>query len=149
MSIFSNIDDSKKLYASDHFFIIKDQYPVSPGHLLIISKELKNDYFSLNNSQKSELTKLIDVAKQLIEKEHKPNGYNIGMTPIFCKVEKNGKETPWHQDGEYWPIKPLETITVWLAIDEVTQENGPLQYIPGSHMGKKLEEHLQRLRQKI
>ena len=79
MSIFSNIDDSKKLYTSDHFFIIKDQYPVSPGHLLIISNELKNDYFSLSNSQKAELTNLIDVAKQLIEKEHKPDGYNIGM----------------------------------------------------------------------
>ena len=60
---------------------------------------------------------------------------------LFCKKEKNGKETPWHQDGEYWPIKPLESVTVWLSIDEVTEENGPLQYIPGSHLDRKLAEH--------
>ena len=61
--------------------------------------------------------------------------------PEFFEKEKNGKETPWHQDGEYWPIKPLESVTVWLSIDEVTEENGPLQYIPGSHLDKKLAEH--------
>ena len=60
---------------------------------------------------------------------------------LFCKKEKNGKETPWHQDGEYWPIKPLESVTVWLSIDEVTEENGPLQYIPGSHLDRNLAEH--------
>jgi ectoine hydroxylase-related dioxygenase (phytanoyl-CoA dioxygenase family) len=60
---------------------------------------------------------------------------------LFCKKEKNGKETPWHQDGEYWPIKPLESVTVWLSIDEVTEKNGPLQYIPGSHLDRKLAEH--------
>ena len=49
---------------------------------------------------------------------------------LFCKAKKTGNETPWHQDGEYWPIKPLESVTIWLAIDEVTPENGPLQYIP-------------------
>ena len=61
---------------------------------------------------------------------------------LFCKKEKNGKETPWHQDGEYWPIKPLESVTVWLSIDEVTEENGPLQYIPGSHLDRKLASFL-------
>ena len=60
---------------------------------------------------------------------------------LFCKKEKNGKETPWHQDGEYLPIKPLESVTVWLSIDEVTEKNGPLQYIPGSHLDRKLAEH--------
>ena len=28
-----------------------------------------------------------------------------------------------------------------MAIDEVTSENGPLQYIPGSHLNKSLAEH--------
>ena len=79
---------------------------------------------------------IINEVKQLI-------GENIILwgSSLFCKAEKTGNETPWHQDGEYWPIKPLESITVWLAIDEVTNENGPLQYIPGSHLDKKLVEH--------
>jgi ectoine hydroxylase-related dioxygenase (phytanoyl-CoA dioxygenase family) len=36
------------------------------------------------------------------------------------------------QDGQYWPIRPLATCTVWIAIDDATIENGCLQMIPGS-----------------
>ena len=38
-----------------------------------------------------------------------------------------------HQDGQYWPIRPLATCTVWLAIDDSDRENGCLTVIPGSH----------------
>ena len=24
-----------------------------------------------------------------------------------------------HQDGEYWPIRPLKTVTVWVALDRL------------------------------
>lgn len=52
---------------------------------------------------------------------------------VFCKPAGDGKEVPWHQDGQYWPILPLATCTVWVAIDDVTRENGAMRYIPGSH----------------
>jgi len=52
---------------------------------------------------------------------------------VFCKPPGDGKEVPWHQDGQYWPIRPLATCTVWVAIDDVTRENGAMRYIPGSH----------------
>ena len=32
-------------------------------------------------------------------------------TTIFGKPAHSGKETPWHQDGDYYPIRPLETLT--------------------------------------
>ena len=38
-----------------------------------------------------------------------------------------------HQDGQYWPIRPLATCTVWLAVDDSDRENGCLTVIPGSH----------------
>ena len=59
--------------------MIYDGYPVSPSHILIISNEEKLDYFYLNKEEQSELTSLIEVAKEIIEKERKPDGYNIGM----------------------------------------------------------------------
>ena len=46
-----------------------------------------------------------------------------------------------HQDGEYWPIVPLATCTVWIAIDAATVENGCLRYIPGSHKQNRLMAH--------
>jgi len=51
---------------------------------------------------------------------------------VFCKPGGDGMEVPWHQDGQYWPIRPLATCTVWVAIDDVTPENGAMRYIPGS-----------------
>jgi ectoine hydroxylase-related dioxygenase (phytanoyl-CoA dioxygenase family) len=61
---------------------------------------------------------------------------------IFCKPGGDGYETPWHQDGHYWPIRPLATCTVWVALDHSTRENGCLRVIPRSHEGKVLHDHL-------
>lgn len=79
MSVFLQIDDSDKLVQTDHFFVIEDRYPVSPGHCLIISNDLRRDYFELTLEEKNELVSVIDRVKDKIEKEHSPDGYNIGM----------------------------------------------------------------------
>lgn len=61
---------------------------------------------------------------------------------VFCKPAGTGYETPWHQDGHYWPIRPLATCTVWVALEESVIENGCLRVIPGSHKGQHLHPHL-------
>ncbi|MDB5858361.1 MAG: Phytanoyl-CoA dioxygenase [Ramlibacter sp.] len=61
---------------------------------------------------------------------------------VFCKPPVDGFETPWHQDGHYWPIRPLATCTVWVALEESKVENGCLRVIPGSHRARALYEHL-------
>ncbi len=79
---------------------------------------------------------LIDIARQLI-------GDDIILwgTTIFGKPAITGKGTPWHQDGDYYPIRPLETMSIWIALDDVTEENGPMQFIPGSHRDKNNYSH--------
>ena len=37
---------------------------------------------------------------------------------LFCKPARDGMEVPMHQDGQYWPIRPLATCTAWVAIDD-------------------------------
>jgi ectoine hydroxylase-related dioxygenase (phytanoyl-CoA dioxygenase family) len=61
---------------------------------------------------------------------------------VFCKPAGEGFETPWHQDGHYWPIRPLATCTAWVALEPSTRANGCLRVIPGSHTGKQLHAHL-------
>jgi ectoine hydroxylase-related dioxygenase (phytanoyl-CoA dioxygenase family) len=61
---------------------------------------------------------------------------------IFCKPGGDGMEVPWHQDGHYWPIRPLATCTVWIALDESKIENGCLRVIPGSHRPRELLDHM-------
>lgn len=74
---------------------------------------------------------LMDMAAQLIGED-----IILWGTTIFGKPARQGKGTPWHQDGDYYPIRPLETMTIWIALDDVTPDNGPMRFIPGSHKGR-------------
>lgn len=76
---FISISKSRILSESVDFLIIKDIFPVSPGHMLLISKREASDFFALTDSERSQLNKSILIAKSLIELEYKPDGYNIGM----------------------------------------------------------------------
>lgn len=40
---------------------------------------------------------------------------------------------PWHQDYSYWPIARPTAVTVWIALDHITAENGAMRVVPGSH----------------
>lgn len=79
---------------------------------------------------------ILDAVEQLI-------GPDIVLwgCQAFCKPPGDGMEVPWHQDGNYWPIRPLATCTLWIAIDESHVDNGCLRVIPGSHRTRQLTEH--------
>lgn len=61
---------------------------------------------------------------------------------VFTKPAGDGLETPWHQDGHYWPIRPLATCTVWVALEPSTRQNGCLRVIPRSHRDRITHAHL-------
>ena len=52
---------------------------------------------------------------------------------LFYKPGDDGMEVPMHQGGQYWPIRPLATCTLWLALDGSDRRNGCLKVVPGSH----------------
>ena len=52
----------------------------------------------------------------------------------FNKPPKIGKATPPHQDGYYFMLHPCEALTMWLALEEVDEENGCVRYVRGSHL---------------
>ncbi|MEM7045981.1 MAG: phytanoyl-CoA dioxygenase family protein [Pseudomonadota bacterium] len=79
---------------------------------------------------------ILDMVAQLIGED-----ICLWNMSFFAKPALNGKKTPYHQDGEYWPIRPLATCTVWIAVDAATVENGCLRYIPGSHKANRLMVH--------
>jgi len=65
----------------------------------------------------------------------------LWITRILCKPAGKGREVPWHQDGEYWLMRPLATCSVWIAIDPVSTRNGCMRFIPGSHKRQELYRH--------
>jgi diadenosine tetraphosphate (Ap4A) HIT family hydrolase len=79
MKSFHEIPKDRIIFQGAHFFLIRDKYPVSPGHTLIISNELRKDYFELTKQERESLDDMILEAKRLIELVYVPDGYNIGM----------------------------------------------------------------------
>lgn len=41
--------------------------------------------------------------------------------------------TGWHLDNPYWSFSSRDAISIWVALDDATLENGCLYFIPGSH----------------
>ncbi len=74
------------------------------------------------------LPALLDIVQQIIGPD-----IILWASAVFCKPAATGLEVPWHQDGQYWPIRPRATVTVWIALDDVDVGNGCMRYIPGSH----------------
>jgi phytanoyl-CoA hydroxylase len=72
--------------------------------------------------------RLLDIAELFI-------GPSIALFGANYVVKWVGDKKPalWHQDGPNWQLEPLEAITLWIAIDDSTTENGCLRIIPGSH----------------
>ena len=52
----------------------------------------------------------------------------------FDKPAGMAHPTPPHQDNYYFNLKSPNTVSVWLALDPVDEENGCLRYVPGSHL---------------
>jgi ectoine hydroxylase-related dioxygenase (phytanoyl-CoA dioxygenase family) len=74
---------------------------------------------------------VLDLVEPLI-------GPNIALfsSHFICKDPYKGRATPWHEDSAYW--KPRfdrldKIVTVWLALDRSTRENGCMRVIPGTH----------------
>lgn len=51
----------------------------------------------------------------------------------FNKPPGTEHPTPPHQDNFYFCLRPPNVATLWLALDEVDDENGCLRYVAGSH----------------
>ncbi len=72
--------------------------------------------------------RLLDIAERFI-------GPDIALfaAHYICKTPRTGKPVLWHQDGGFWPLEPMEVVTLWLAVTESDPDNGCLKVIPGTH----------------
>lgn len=52
---------------------------------------------------------------------------------IMTKMPQISSSTGWHQDRRYWSYSDDNLLSVWLALDDETDQNGVLEFIPASH----------------
>jgi hypothetical protein len=52
----------------------------------------------------------------------------------LSKDPRSGGELRWHQDYAYWPLGQPNAVTIWVALDDVTADNGAVRMATGSHL---------------
>ena len=76
---FCTIDPSRLLHESPLVRILRDGFPVSPGHLLLVPRRHIESWFDATPEEQQALTGAIAIARSLVERELEPDGYNIGI----------------------------------------------------------------------
>jgi ectoine hydroxylase-related dioxygenase (phytanoyl-CoA dioxygenase family) len=88
----------------------------------------------------------IEVSEAYLEAVHAPDvieavaaliGPNLKLhhSKINSKLPGTATAVKWHQDFPFTPHSNDDLITALLMVDEVTDENGPLEIWPGTHRG--------------
>ncbi len=75
----------------DLSYAIFDNFPVSPGHVLIIPKRHEADYFILEEHEKNDLWKMVDKVRNLLNEKYHPDGFNVGI-----KIDHATGQTIFH-----------------------------------------------------
>ena len=78
----------------------------------------------------------VDIAEQLL-------GPDLALFTSYAISKRPGDGLPvaWHQDAAFFPIDPMATFTLWLAVDDSTRANGAMQVIAGSHRERRIVPH--------
>jgi ectoine hydroxylase-related dioxygenase (phytanoyl-CoA dioxygenase family) len=124
-TIFREVVDADLIAeASDHVAWLQRQHPdVRPEHLG--HTFLRDDPFWIRLISDD---RLVDIAELFV-------GPHIALfaSHYISKPPFSGQAVLWHQDGAFWPLEPMEVVTLWLAVDHSTPDNGCVRLIPGSH----------------
>ncbi|MDT2809733.1 HIT family protein [Enterococcus asini] len=67
------------VFENETCFAIFDRNPVTQGHLLILPKAHREDYFSLTERELADTDKLVKLGKKYLDQRYAPQGYNIGF----------------------------------------------------------------------
>jgi phytanoyl-CoA hydroxylase len=74
-------------------------------------------------------------------------GRRLAQTPrvrlwhdhALIKMPGDSKESAWHQDLPYWPMNEPGALSCWMALDDVDEANGCMQFVPKSHTWGKFD----------
>jgi superfamily II DNA or RNA helicase/diadenosine tetraphosphate (Ap4A) HIT family hydrolase/HKD family nuclease/SOS-response transcriptional repressor LexA len=80
-SPFMAIPEAEWVCANDLCFAIFDSYPVSPGHVLVITRRVVPTFFECTAAEQQALITLVGEVKALLDGrlDPKPDGYNVGF----------------------------------------------------------------------
>jgi ectoine hydroxylase-related dioxygenase (phytanoyl-CoA dioxygenase family) len=80
--------------------------------------------------------KLLSIVRTLL-------GTNVRFhsSKINIKSAEFGAAVEWHQDWAFYPHTNDGVLAVGVALEDLTEDNGPLMVVPGSHRGPVYDHH--------
>jgi diadenosine tetraphosphate (Ap4A) HIT family hydrolase len=76
---FCNQDNFQILFENEFVFTLRDAFPISPGHTLIIPKRHIASFFDTTENEQQALFQTLQIEKSNLEQKYIPSGYNIGI----------------------------------------------------------------------
>lgn len=117
------------------------------GTSLTERSQEERDYYDSVFTQRNNLWQTDERMKQLLLQPELGHfvadvagikGVRIWHDQALIK-EPYGNPTAYHLDVPFWSFKSADAITIWIALDDATIENGCLYYVPGSHLAQKFD----------
>jgi len=76
---FCELPPERIIDSNEFGFVIRDGFPISPGHTLIIPKRHLGSFFEITLVERDALLTSLDKAKETIDTEFHPDGFNIDI----------------------------------------------------------------------
>ena len=127
------IEESKTVSASNDVYDLEDGHSAENPKLTRIKLPHKQNSYFWDVLVDSRIT---EVLRQIL-------GENVLLqtSKLNTKASSGGSAVEWHQDWAFYPHTNDGLLACGLFLDDVTDQNGPLQVIPGSHNGPVLSHH--------
>ena len=76
---FCTIGADRIVIETELCFAVRDGYPVSPGHTLIVPRRHVDSFFATTPAERTALLDMLDRAKEQVVEEFSPDGFNMGI----------------------------------------------------------------------
>ena len=73
------IQNEKTIFENEFAIAYFDKFPVSKGHMLIITKRHAATFFDITDDEQIAIIELLNKCKKYIDDKYNPDGYNVGL----------------------------------------------------------------------
>jgi diadenosine tetraphosphate (Ap4A) HIT family hydrolase len=77
--VFCSLPQDRIIDSNDLAMVIRDGFPISPGHTLVIPKRHVGSFFEITAEERTAMFALLDKAASGLKDKLAPAGYNIGI----------------------------------------------------------------------
>lgn len=78
-SPFSSVEIERVIFEDEDVVAFYDGYPISPGHALVVAKQVTPSLFDLPPLMRQHIWEAVSKVRSILQKRHSPDGFNVGL----------------------------------------------------------------------